>query len=54
MEPLCCSVADAAKSVGVCRATIYNWMREGRLSTSRVGRRRLVRVESLRALVEAA
>lgn len=54
MEPLCCSVADAAKSIGVCRATIYNWMREGRISTQRVGGRRLVKIDSVKRLVEAA
>ena len=53
MKPLCCSVSDAAKSIGVCRATIYNWMREGRIETSRVGGRRLVRIESVKRLVGA-
>ena len=51
MEALCCSVADAAKSIGVCRATIYNWMSEGRIDTRRVGGRRLVKIESVRKLV---
>lgn len=54
MEPLCCSVSDAAKSIGVCRATIYNWMREGRIVTHRIGGRRLVKIESVKRLVEAA
>ena len=54
MEPICCSVQDAAKSIGVCRATIYNWMRDGRLQTSRVGGRRLVKIEGVKRLVEAA
>lgn len=54
MEPLCTSVAEAAKSIGVCRATIYNWMRESRLETVRVGGRRLVKIESVKRLVQAA
>lgn len=54
MEPLACSVADAAKSIGVCRATVYNWMREKRIETVRVGGRRLVKIESVKRLVEAA
>jgi len=54
MEPICCSVLDAAKSIGVSRATIYNWMKEGRIETSRVGGRRLVKIESIKRLAEAA
>lgn len=54
MEPLACSVGDAAKSIGVCKATIYNWMREGRIDTTRVGGRRLVKIESVKRLMEAA
>lgn len=54
MEPLFCSVADAAKTIGVCRATIYNWMSEGRIEASRVGGRRLVKIASIRRLAEAA
>jgi len=53
MKPLCCSVADAAKSIGVSRATVYNWMREGRIETSRIGGRRLVKIESVKRLVGA-
>lgn len=54
MEPLACSVSDAAKSIGVSRATIYNWMRAGMIDATRVGGRRLVRIESVRRLLEAA
>lgn len=54
MEPQCCSVADAAKGLGVCRATIYNWMREGRIHTARVGGRRLVKISSIKRLVGEA
>lgn len=53
MQKLCCSVNDAANAIGVCRATIYNWMREGRVETHRVGGRRLVKIESVKRLVGA-
>ena len=53
MEPICCSVLDAAKAIGVSRATIYNWMNAGRIETSRVGGRRLVKIESIKRLAEA-
>lgn len=54
MEVLTVSVRDAAKSIGVSRATLYNWMNEGKIDAVRVGGRRLIKVDSLRRLVEAA
>ncbi len=54
MEPVACSVDDAARSIGVCRATIYNWIKEGRIEAARVGGRRLVKIESVKRLVAAA
>lgn len=54
MEKLMCSVAEAAQSLGVCRATIYNWMNEGRINTVRIGGRRLVEIASIKRLVEAS
>ena len=50
MKPVACSVEDAAKSLSVCRATIYNWMRDGRIQTVKVGGRRLVNVASIQRL----
>lgn len=52
MEQLACSVNEAAQALGVCRATIYNWMKDGRIETRRVGGRRLVKIASVRRLVE--
>lgn len=51
MKPIACSTLDAAKMIGVSRATIYNWMKEGRIETSRVGGRRLVKIDSIKRLV---
>jgi excisionase family DNA binding protein len=50
MEPIFCSIADAGKAIGVSRATVYNWIAEGRIEAVRVGGRRLVKIESIRRL----
>jgi excisionase family DNA binding protein len=54
MEPVTCSVQNAATALGVCQASIYNWMKAGRIESVKVGRRRLVKIDSVRNLVEAA
>jgi excisionase family DNA binding protein len=50
---IACSVRDAADAIGVCPNTIYKHMREGRLEFTKLGTRRLVKVESLHRLVAA-
>lgn len=54
MEQVTCSVDSAAQAIGVCRASIYNWMKQGKIENVKVGSRRLVKVDSVRKLVEAA
>jgi excisionase family DNA binding protein len=49
---IACSVRDAADAIGVCPNTIYKHMREGRIEFTKLGSRRLVKVESLRRLVD--
>lgn len=51
MEAISVSVKDAAAISGLSRSMLYNKMNEGALRFGMVGRRRLVNVESLRALV---
>jgi excisionase family DNA binding protein len=46
------SVADAADSLGISRATAYNLMRDGRLPYVKLGRRRLVRTADLAAFLD--
>lgn len=48
-----CSMKDAAQSLGVCPNTLYKHIREGRLESTKLGSRRLIKVESLHRLVGA-
>lgn len=50
MEAILISIPDAAKALGLGRSKIYELITEGRLETVTIGRRRLVRTESVRAL----
>ncbi len=50
MDALLISIPDAAKALGLGRSKVYFLMAEGQLETVTIGRRRLVRVDSVRAL----
>ena len=50
MDTLLCSIPDAAKALGIGRSKLYELIGEGRLETVTIGRRRLVRTDSIRAL----
>ena len=52
-DRLTCTIAEACAATGLGRTKIYELIGEGRLETTRVGRRRLVFVRSLRKLLEA-
>lgn len=54
MQPITCSVDDAAKAIGIGRVTLYKYIKSGRVESVRVGGRRLVKIESVKRLVEAA
>lgn len=49
MDTLLCSIPDAARALGVGRSKLYELIGEGRLETISIGRRRLVRTNSIRA-----
>lgn len=53
-QRLSCSIDEAVQVTGLGRSTLYNRIADGQLSTKTVGRRRLVSVPSLLALVGAA
>ena len=49
--PLLCSIAQAANSLGVSRSKTYEMIGQGILLTVTIGRRRLVRLDSVKAIV---
>ncbi len=51
MEPLAISINDTAKALGLGRTSIYSMIAEGRLEAFKLGRRTLIKVESIRRLV---
>lgn len=52
MEPIALSINDTAKALSLGRTSIYALIREGRLEAIKLGRRTLIKAESLRRLVE--
>jgi excisionase family DNA binding protein len=53
-ERLTCSVAEACTAVGLSRSKIYELIAGGAVETVLIGRRRLVRVPSLKRLLSAS
>lgn len=51
MEPLALSVNDSAKALSLGRTSIYAMIADGRLEAFKLGRRTLIRMESIRRLV---
>ena len=52
-QPLAMSVRDAARLAGISRASLYREISTRRLRTVKVGKRRLVPTEALRAWLDA-
>ena len=52
MEPLTVTVAGARHALGIGTTKIYELIGEGRLRTVKIGRRTLIRIDSIHALVE--
>jgi excisionase family DNA binding protein len=53
MEPLALSINDTARALSLGRTSIYAMIADGRLEAFRLGRRRLIRMESIRRLIAA-
>ena len=51
MEPMAISIKDAAKALGLGRTTIYAMIGDGRLEIFKIGRRTLVKMESVRRVI---
>lgn len=54
MEPLALSINDAAKVLSLGRTSIYAMIGDGRLEAFKLGRRTLIRMESVRRIVASA
>ena len=52
MDPLTTSINDTAKALSLGRTSIYALIREGRLETVKLGRRTLVKIDSIRRLLD--
>ena len=51
MEPLALSIGDTAKALSLGRTSIYAMIGDGRLEAFKLGRRTLIRMESIRRVV---
>ena len=54
MAPIATSIIAAAKALGIRRTSIYSLIREGRLEVVKLGRRTLVKADSIRRLLDKA
>jgi len=54
VEAIAASINDTAKALSLGRTSVYALIREGRLETVKLGRRTLVKVDSIRRLLERA
>lgn len=53
MEQLAVSINDTARALGMGRTSVYEMIADGRLEAFKLGRRRLVKAESIRRLIAA-
>jgi len=54
MDPVTVTVDGAKRALGLGHTKIYELIGEGRLKTVKIGRRTLVKTDSIRALVDQA
>ncbi|MCA0911002.1 helix-turn-helix domain-containing protein [Qipengyuania gaetbuli] len=54
MEPVLCSIADAARTLGIGKTKTYELIERGALETITIDARRLVKVESIKRLADGA
>lgn len=54
MEIVSTSVNEAAKALGIGRTSIYQLIREGRLEVVKLGRRTLIKADSIRRIVDGS
>jgi excisionase family DNA binding protein len=54
VEKMFLSVRDTSEALSIGRTKIYGLIKEGRLATVKVGRRRLIKMSSIRAIADRA
>jgi excisionase family DNA binding protein len=54
LKPIAVGVGDAARMIGLSKRSVRNYAKSGRLATARVGRRVLIPVEALEALIRSS
>jgi excisionase family DNA binding protein len=54
MDPILVSIGETAKILSVGRTSVYRFIQEGRLKTTKLGRRNLVTMRSIKSLAEAS
>jgi excisionase family DNA binding protein len=54
MQALSTTVKGAADMIGIGRTTVYSLISENKLQTIKIGRRTLIKIDSIRALVDQA
>lgn len=52
MEVIAASIKDTARALSLGRTSIYSLIKEGRLEAFKLGRRTLIKTESIRRLIE--
>nr|WP_314089554.1 helix-turn-helix domain-containing protein [uncultured Shinella sp.] len=50
--PITCTIANATKTTGLSRSTLYNLMKAKRLPYIKVGKRTLLKISDIEALLE--
>ncbi|MEA1072187.1 helix-turn-helix domain-containing protein [Sphingomonas sp. LY160] len=51
MEPITVSTAEAQRLIGIGKTKLFELIADGRLTTVEIGRKRLVRISSIRRLL---
>lgn len=54
MEPVSTTIEGTSKATGLGKTKIYELINEGKLQTVKVGRRTLVKTDSIRSLLQVA
>lgn len=52
MQPIAVSINDACRFIGIGRTKMYSLISEGRVASVKLGKRNLIKVDSLHALLD--